>query len=181
MHFRRIDCSTRSERYSRKLRTPQGWIVFGQYVRITTRRERCSVFCDRERAQNVTDTDESPRASAVPNRLSCRGYCTALQFASFLASWFAIEPLDWPTFSPTPVYGYVRTQAAPYPENTSAQIQKAGPIGVFTTVLDDAGSDDASRGHGTVMTCCRVIDCPEKHVCAAGTLQSRASCPSFFS
>ncbi|KYM97279.1 hypothetical protein ALC62_12012, partial [Cyphomyrmex costatus] len=62
----------------------------------------------------------------------CRGYCMALQFASFLASWSAIEPLDWPTFIPTPVYGYVRTQAAPYPENMSAEIQKAGPIGTFT-------------------------------------------------
>ncbi|KYM90956.1 hypothetical protein ALC53_01722, partial [Atta colombica] len=62
----------------------------------------------------------------------CRGYYTALQFASFLASWSAIEALDWPTSIPTLVHGYVRTQAAPYPGNMSAEIQKAGPIGIFT-------------------------------------------------
>ncbi|EGI66483.1 hypothetical protein G5I_04956 [Acromyrmex echinatior] len=62
----------------------------------------------------------------------CRGYYTALQFASFLASWSAIEALDWPTSIPTLVHGYVRTQAAPYLGNMSAEIQKAGPIGIFT-------------------------------------------------
>lgn len=76
----------------------------------------------------------------------------------------------------------VRTQAAPCPGNVSAEIQKAGPIGVFTwysTTLVPRW--DASRGHDRVMTCCRVIDCPEKHVCTTGTLHNRGQVVDFFS
>lgn len=40
---------------------------------------------------------------------------------------------------------------------------------------------DISRGHSRVMTCCRVIDCPEKHVCAAGILHNRGQVVDLFS
>lgn len=41
--------------------------------------------------KNATDTDEGPRASAERSSLSCRGYCAALRFAS----WLVFARSDW--------------------------------------------------------------------------------------
>lgn len=77
-------------------------------------------------------------------RLSCRGYYTALQFASFLASWFATGRLDWSTFVPTLVH---RAHASmPHAQgNTSAEIQKARVPSAFSRGIFDNAAGSAAR------------------------------------
>jgi len=88
------------------------------HVTVTTRCERWFGSPDRERVENATDADESPRASASVFRLSCRGYYRALQFANFLASWSAIVALDWPTSIPTLVPRIRAHASSPIPQET---------------------------------------------------------------
>ncbi|TGZ47587.1 Uncharacterized protein DBV15_03455 [Temnothorax longispinosus] len=89
-----------------------------------------------KRAQNATDADEGPRANARVFRLSCRGYCMALQFASFLL------PVGLPSslsigrhLFPLPCTDTCARRQPHAPGNTSAEIQKAGTVGVFTRCI----------------------------------------------
>lgn len=81
--------------------------VFGQYVRVTTRCERCSVLLRSWARAERNRHRRRPTCKCRASRLSCRGYCTALLFASFFASWFAIGPLGWSTF-----YSHSRARCA---------------------------------------------------------------------
>lgn len=72
----------------------------------------------------------------------------------------------------------VRTQAAPCPGALKFKKQVRS---VFSRGIRQRWFHSEMPLAGRVMTCCRVIDCPEKHVCAAGTLHNRGQVVDLFS
>lgn len=144
MHFRKDDYSTRLEEYSR-MRAPFSCVEAGfvfQYVGDSPRAMNAARFLRpwaRAKTQ-PTPTKAHVRMPSLPFELPRLLHgATVRQFPCQLVCPRASRLADVSSHS---AYG-CRAHAgagSPVSRNTSAEIQKAGPIGVFTAVLDDARS-----------------------------------------
>jgi len=172
------DYSTRLKKYSRKLcrhlfTSRMIRIVFGQFTLQSPRgMKRWFSSCDRERVQNATDADESPRASAKSSvwvaAATTRRFSSPVSLPVGLPLRLSIGRHLFP-LSCTDTCARKQLHI----QETWALKFKKRDRSVFSRDTRQRWFWDTSRGHSRIMTCCRVIDCPEKHVCATGTRHNR--------